>query len=74
MMLHVLAQMSVAVTSRAMLVAFDRLGVDAAAGYVVALWLPVVASALVAEVCALRRIRNEEVVAARVPALVAVLR
>jgi hypothetical protein len=74
MMLHVLAQMSVAVTSRAMLVSFDRLGVDAAAAYLIALWLPVVASALVAEVCALRRFRREEVAAPRVPALVVAVR
>jgi len=48
-MLHVLAQMSVAVTSRAVLVLFDVVGVDPERGYVIALWIPVIVSALVAE-------------------------
>ncbi len=42
--LHVLAQLSVAVTSRAMLFAFDAAGVDEQLAYLVSLWLPVVAS------------------------------
>jgi uncharacterized membrane protein YozB (DUF420 family) len=49
-MRHVFAQMSVAVTSRALLVALDRVGVDPDAAYVVALWGPVLASAAVAEI------------------------
>lgn len=47
--LHVVAQMSVAVTSRAMLVGLDLVGFDADAAYLVALWLPVVGSAWAAE-------------------------
>ena len=49
-MRHVIAQMSVAVTSRALLVAFDRFGVAPDTAYVVALWVPVLASAFLAEV------------------------
>jgi uncharacterized membrane protein len=48
-MRHVFAQMSVAVTSRALIVVLDRVGVDPDAAYVVALWGPVLASAAVAE-------------------------
>ncbi|HEY4220545.1 MAG TPA: DUF2306 domain-containing protein [Myxococcota bacterium] len=47
--LHVLAQLSVAVTSRALLIAFDRAGVSADAAYWAALWGPVLASAAVVE-------------------------
>jgi uncharacterized membrane protein len=46
---HVVAQMSVAVTSRTMLLGFDAVGVDPDAAYVIALWVPVIASAVVAE-------------------------
>src|SRR5262249_51180932 len=49
---HVLAQLSVAVTSRALLVLFDSAGVDPQPAYVAALWVPVVGSALVAELVA----------------------
>ena len=49
MMRHLFAQMSVAVTSRAMLIGFDALRVDPLTAYVVALWAPVLASAAVAE-------------------------
>lgn len=49
-MRHVVAQMSVAVTSRAMLIGLDNLNVNPEVAYVVALWAPVVASALAAEV------------------------
>jgi uncharacterized membrane protein YozB (DUF420 family) len=48
-MRHVVGQMSVAVTSRAMLFGFDALGIDPGLAYVVALWVPVLASAAVAE-------------------------
>lgn len=48
--LHVLAQLSVAVTSRALLVAFDALSIDEHIAYVVSLWGPVVGSAVVVEV------------------------
>ena len=46
---HVFAQMSVAVTSRAMLVGLDVAGVSPDLAYVIALWIPVVGSAAAAE-------------------------
>ncbi|HYQ02406.1 MAG TPA: DUF2306 domain-containing protein [Polyangiaceae bacterium] len=48
-MRHVLGQMSVAVISRAMIVGLDVVGLDPELVYVVALWLPVLASVLVVE-------------------------
>jgi uncharacterized membrane protein YozB (DUF420 family) len=48
-MRHVVGQMSVAVTSRAMLTSFGYLEIDPDTAYVVALWGPVLFSALVAE-------------------------
>jgi hypothetical protein len=48
-MLHVLAQLSVAVTSRALLVGLDMANVDPERAYLVALFVPVIASALVVE-------------------------
>lgn len=48
--LHVLAQLSVAVTSRALLVVFDALSIDEHVAYVVSLWGPVLGSAVVVEV------------------------
>ncbi len=57
MMRHVFAQMSVAVTSRAMLVGFDFAGVDADLAYVVALWAPVLGSALFVELMKFNRAR-----------------
>jgi hypothetical protein len=48
-MRHVLAQMSVAVTSRALILGLDALGCDPDRAYVIALWVPVLASAAVAE-------------------------
>jgi uncharacterized membrane protein YozB (DUF420 family) len=48
-MRHVVAQMSVAVTSRLMIVGLDATGMDPDVAYVVALWFPVLASAAVAE-------------------------
>lgn len=56
-MRHVFAQMSVAVTSRALLMLFDVAGFDPGIAYVVALWGPVLASALVVELFSLRRAR-----------------
>jgi hypothetical protein len=53
-MRHVVAQMSVAVTSRALLMALDARGVDPDTAYVIALWLPVLGSAAVVEVMSLR--------------------
>jgi hypothetical protein len=49
LVLHVLAQLSVAVTSRAMLFGFDAIAFDPVRAYVIALWLPVLASALAVE-------------------------
>jgi hypothetical protein len=46
--LHVVAQLSVAVSSRAMLMGLDRFGVDPDRAYLLALWLPVLGSALIA--------------------------
>ncbi len=49
-MLHVVGQMSVAVVSRILIVGLDAMGMDPDLAYVVALWGPVVASAVVVEV------------------------
>jgi uncharacterized membrane protein len=57
-MRHVVGQMSVAVTSRAMILGFDALGIDPDVSYVVALWGPVLASAAVAELLSLRSVRS----------------
>ncbi len=59
-MLHVLAQLSVAVTSRAMLFAFDAADVNADVAYLVSLWLPVVASAVLVEMAAPRPRRRTQ--------------
>jgi uncharacterized membrane protein len=48
-MRHVIAQMSVAVSSRALIIALDSLGMDPGLSYVVALWVPVLLSAGVVE-------------------------
>jgi uncharacterized membrane protein len=48
-MRHVVAQMSVAVTSRALLLVLDRIGMAPDTAYIVALWVPVVGSAVIAE-------------------------
>ncbi len=48
-MRHVVAQMSVAVTSRALILGLDALGIDPELAYQLALWGPVLASAAVAE-------------------------
>lgn len=53
--LHVLAQLSVAVTSRALLVLLDAVGIDPDAAYLFALWMPVLASVGLVEVCISRR-------------------
>src|SRR6185503_14407959 len=53
-MRHVVAQMSVAVTSRALMAGLDAAGVDPDVAYVVALWGPVLASAAVAELVSRR--------------------
>jgi hypothetical protein len=53
-MRHVVGQMSVAVVSRALIVALDAVGVDPNVAYVVALWGPVLASAAVVELISRR--------------------
>jgi hypothetical protein len=53
-MRHVVAQMSVAVSSRALILALDATGTDPELSYVVALWGPVLASSLVAELLSRR--------------------
>jgi hypothetical protein len=57
--LHVLAQLSVAVTSRALLVVLAAAGVDPDSAYLIALWLPVLGSAAFVELTLLKR-RNHE--------------
>ena len=47
--LHVLAQLSVAVSSRLMLLGFDALSVDPERAYLVSLWLPVIAGVVLVE-------------------------
>jgi uncharacterized membrane protein YozB (DUF420 family) len=53
-MLHVVGQMSVAVTSRMLMIGLDVAGIDPDLSYVVALWGPVLASAAVAELVSRR--------------------
>jgi uncharacterized membrane protein len=48
-MRHVFAQMSVAVSSRVLILVLDAAGVDPEPAYVIALWVPVLMSAVVAE-------------------------
>jgi uncharacterized membrane protein len=54
-MLHVLAQLSVAVTSRTLLSLLDAAGIDPEPAYLFALWAPVLASAGIVEVYVSRR-------------------
>lgn len=54
-MRHVVGQMSVAVTSRAMIVGLDAAGIEPDVAYVVALWGPVLFTALSAELISVRR-------------------
>jgi hypothetical protein len=53
-MLHVLAQLSVAVTSRAMLFAFDAAAVGEQLAYLVSLWVPVLGSFTLVELLSAR--------------------
>lgn len=57
---HVVAQLSVAVTSRALLVGLDVTGVDPELSYLLALWLPVVGSAALAQTLAAPRARRHQ--------------
>lgn len=61
---HVLAQLSVAVTSRALLFALDALNVDPDGAYLFSLWAPVIGSALAVELLIPRRTwrKNHEAV------------
>ena len=54
-MLHVLAQLSVAVTSRTLLYLLDAVGIDPDPAYLFALWVPVLAGVGFVEVCISRR-------------------
>jgi hypothetical protein len=64
--LHVLAQLSVAVTSRAMLFAFDAAAVDETLAYLVSLWVPVIGSFGLVELLSTRtRIRTRTVTSTR---------
>jgi hypothetical protein len=54
MMRHVVAQMSVAVSSRVLIVLLDIAGMEPGVAYVVALWGPVLLSAVVAELVSVR--------------------
>jgi uncharacterized membrane protein len=58
-MRHVVGQMSVAVTSRALILGFDAWGIDPDVSYVVALWGPVLASAATAELLSLRSVLSK---------------
>jgi hypothetical protein len=58
-MRHVVGQMSVAVVSRALIVAFDAVGVDPDVAYVAALWGPVLASAVVVELISRRSLARK---------------
>jgi hypothetical protein len=53
-MRHVVGQMSVAVTSRALIVGLDALGVDPGVAYVVALWVPILVTLVIAELASAR--------------------
>jgi uncharacterized membrane protein len=53
-MRHVVGQMSVAVTSRALLLGFDAAGVDPDVAYVLALWGPVLVTLAIVELVSLR--------------------
>jgi uncharacterized membrane protein len=53
-MRHVVGQMSVAVVSRALLLGLDSAGIDPDLAYVVALWGPVLGSALIVELVSAR--------------------
>jgi uncharacterized membrane protein len=53
--LHVLAQLSVAVTSRTMLIGLNALNVDSDRAYLASLWLPVIAGVVLVELLVPRR-------------------
>ncbi len=55
-MRHVVAQMSVAVTSRALMLCLDAAGADPDSSYAIALWVPVVFSAAIVELVSARSV------------------
>lgn len=59
-MRHVVAQMSVAVTSRALMLALDLAGMNPDLSYVLALWGPVLASAALAEAMSWRSVPSSK--------------
>ena len=67
-MLHVLAQLSVAVTSRALLYLLDAVGIDPDAAYLFALWAPVLAGVASVEVSISRRAHRRNSHAQKTPA------
>jgi hypothetical protein len=67
-MLHVLAQLSVAVTSRALLNLLDWGGIDPEPAYLFALWVPVLAGVGFAEVRISRRSHRRKFHAPKAPA------
>jgi len=70
-MLHVLAQLSVAVTSRALLNLLDAVGIDPDAAYLFALWAPVLAGVGFVELCIVRRPHRRNSHASKALALLA---
>jgi hypothetical protein len=66
-MLHVLAQLSVAVTSRALLNLLDRAGIDPDPAYLFALWTPVLAGVGFVELYVVRRPHRRNSHAAKTP-------
>ncbi len=66
--LHVLAQLSVAVTSRTLLTLLDAAGMDPDAAYLLALWAPVLASAGFVEIWIVRRSHRRNSHATKAPA------
>jgi uncharacterized membrane protein YozB (DUF420 family) len=57
-MRHVVGQMTVAVTSRALLMGLDAVGFDPDLAYIVALWAPVLVTAGVVEILSLRSVSS----------------
>jgi hypothetical protein len=68
-MLHVLAQLSVAVTSRALLNLLDAVGIDPDPAYLFALWAPVLAGVGFVELWIVRRSHRRDSHASKTPAL-----
>jgi hypothetical protein len=67
-MLHVLAQLSVAVTSRTLMVLLDAVGIDPEPAYLFALWAPVLTSVGFVELYISRRVHRRNSHASKAPA------